>query len=42
MSDHVYKKVGLIGSSRVSVKDAIETAISRASKTVRKEVAREI
>ena len=35
MSDHVYKKVELIGSSKVSVTEAIETAISRASKTMR-------
>lgn len=35
MSDHVYKKVELIGSSKVSLTEAIETAISRASKTMR-------
>ncbi|KOF14248.1 dodecin flavoprotein [Ensifer adhaerens] len=35
MSDHVYKKVELIGSSKVSVTEAIETAIMRASKTMR-------
>ena len=35
MGDHVYKKVELIGSSKVSVTEAIETAISRASKTMR-------
>ncbi|WP_025662813.1 dodecin [Rhizobium sp. IBUN] len=35
MSDHVYKKVELVGSSKVSVTEAIETAISRASKTMR-------
>ncbi|AYG61977.1 dodecin family protein [Rhizobium jaguaris] len=35
MSDHVYKKVELIGSSKTSVTEAIETAISRASKTMR-------
>lgn len=35
MSDHVYKKVELIGSSKTSVTDAIETAIFRASKTMR-------
>ncbi|WP_026614712.1 dodecin [Ensifer aridi] len=35
MSGHVYKKVELIGSSPVSVNEAIETAISRASKTMR-------
>lgn len=35
MSDHVYKKVELVGSSKVSVTEAIETAITRASKTMR-------
>lgn len=35
MSGHVYKKVELIGSSPVSVDEAIETAISRASQTMR-------
>jgi dodecin len=35
MSNHVYKKVELVGSSQTSVTDAIETAISRASKTMR-------
>jgi flavin-binding protein dodecin len=35
VSGHVYKKVELIGSSPVSVNEAIETAISRASKTMR-------
>ncbi|PZM15940.1 dodecin [Rhizobium tubonense] len=36
MSDHVYKKVELIGSSKVSVTEAIKTAVLRASKTMRK------
>jgi dodecin len=35
MSDHVYKKVELIGSSTNSVTEAIDTAIARASKTMR-------
>ena len=35
MTDHVYKKVELVGSSKTSVNDAIETAISRAAKTMR-------
>lgn len=35
MSDHVYKKVELIGSSKTSVTEAIDGAISRASKTMR-------
>lgn len=35
MNDHVYKKVELVGSSKTSVTQAIETAIARASKTMR-------
>ena len=35
MSDHVYKKVELVGSSKSSVTEAIKTAIARASKTMR-------
>jgi flavin-binding protein dodecin len=35
MSNHVYKKVELVGSSKTSVNDAIETAIARAAKTMR-------
>jgi dodecin len=35
VSDHVYKKIELIGSSKVSVTEAIESAIAKASKTTR-------
>ena len=35
MSDHVYKKIELTGSSTESIEDAIENAIERAGKTVR-------
>ncbi|PVE24382.1 dodecin flavoprotein [Microvirga sp. KLBC 81] len=35
MDDHVYKVVELAGSSTESIEDAIETAISRAGKTLR-------
>ncbi|WP_445504966.1 dodecin [Microvirga sp. G4-2] len=35
MDDHVYKVVELAGSSTESIEDAIRTAISRASKTLR-------
>jgi dodecin len=35
MSDHVYKHVELTGSSKTSIQDAIEIAISRAAKTLR-------
>ena len=34
MSDHVYKKVELTGSSEKSIEDAVGTAISRAHKTL--------
>lgn len=35
MSDHIYKIMELTGSSTVSMQDAVENAIARASKTVR-------
>ena len=35
MAEHVYKLVELVGSSGVSVSDAIQTAITRAAATVR-------
>jgi flavin-binding protein dodecin len=35
MSDHVYKMVELVGSSETSIEDAIQTAIKRASQTLR-------
>ena len=34
MSDHVYKKAEIVGSSKTSIEEAIETAIARASKTL--------
>ncbi len=34
MSDHVYKSVELTGSSTASVEDAVQKAITRASKTL--------
>ncbi len=33
--DNVYRKTEIVGSSRTSVSDAIETAIKRATKTIR-------
>lgn len=33
--DHVYKILDLVGSSETSIEDAIQNAISRASKTIR-------
>jgi len=35
MSDHVYKKLELVGSSTKSSDDAIRQAIAKAAKTVR-------
>ena len=35
MSDHVYKKIELVGSSPKSIDAAVKNAISRAEKTIR-------
>jgi flavin-binding protein dodecin len=35
MKDHVYKTLELTGSSETSIEDAVNTAIAKASKTVR-------
>ncbi|WP_020564329.1 dodecin [Methylosarcina fibrata] len=35
MSEHVYKKIELTGSSTVGLQQAIENAIERAAKTVK-------
>ncbi len=35
MSDHVYKIVEIVGSSPASIEDAVNTAIARASATLR-------
>lgn len=34
MNDHVYKIIDVVGSSKVSVEDAIEQAVTRASESV--------
>ncbi len=34
MTDHVYKKIELVGSSKTSIEDAIENALARAHKTI--------
>ncbi|MCU7829099.1 MAG: dodecin family protein [Candidatus Thiodiazotropha sp. (ex Myrtea sp. 'scaly one' KF741663)] len=34
MSDHVYKKIQLVGSSNTSTDDAIRNAIARAGETI--------
>ena len=35
MSDHVYKKLELVGSSPQSIEGAVENALGRARKTIR-------
>lgn len=35
MSNHVYKQIELTGSSPTSIEDAVSTAISKASETLR-------
>ena len=35
MSDHIYKKLELVGSSPNGIEDAVNNAIERAAKTVR-------
>jgi flavin-binding protein dodecin len=35
MSDHIYKKLELIGSSPKGIEAAVENALARASKTIR-------
>ena len=35
MNDHVYKIIELSGSSQKSIEDAIQTAISRAAKSLK-------
>ncbi len=35
MSDHVYKKIELVGSSPDSIEAAVENALARAEKTMR-------
>ena len=34
MSDHVYKKIELTGSSRTGIEDAVNNAINKAAKTI--------
>lgn len=34
MSDHIYKKIELTGSSSVGLQQAIENAVEKASKTI--------
>ena len=34
MTEHVYKKIELVGSSKVGIEDAIQNAISQAGQTL--------
>ncbi|MFQ5603812.1 MAG: dodecin [bacterium] len=36
MEDHVYKMIELTGTSTTSIEDAVQNALNRASKTIRK------
>jgi len=36
MTDHVYKMLELTGSSATSIEDAVQNAVAKAAKTVRK------
>lgn len=35
MAEHVYKKIELVGSSKVGIEDAVQNALNRAGKTIR-------
>lgn len=35
MSDHVYKKVELVGSSAISIEDAVDNAINMAGRSIK-------
>lgn len=35
MSDHIYKKIELVGTSTVGIEDAVQVALAKASKTTR-------
>jgi hypothetical protein len=35
MSDHVYKKIELVGSSPTSIEEAVKNALARAAQSVR-------
>jgi flavin-binding protein dodecin len=35
VSDHIYEVVEIVGTSKTSIEDAIQSAIAKASKTVR-------
>ena len=35
MSEHTYKKIELVGSSKIGLEDAVQNAIAQASQTIR-------
>lgn len=35
MSDHIYKKLELVGTSKIGIEDAVNQAVERAGKTVK-------
>lgn len=35
MTDHIYKKVELVGSSKVSIEKAVQNALTKAGETIR-------
>lgn len=35
MSDHIYKKIELVGSSKESIEDATQNAVAKASESIR-------
>ena len=35
MSDHIYKKIELVGSSPKGIEEAVQNALARAEKTIR-------
>jgi flavin-binding protein dodecin len=35
MNDHIYKKIELVGSSPTSIEEAVNSAVTRAAKTIR-------
>ncbi|MCK6626437.1 MAG: dodecin family protein [Anaerolineae bacterium] len=35
MSEHTYKKIELVGSSKIGLEDAVQNAIAKAAETIR-------
>ena len=35
MSDHIYKKIEIVGSSQTSIEDAVNNAVAKAAESVR-------